>query len=70
MIYIFMITFEQFLSEKEKRVKLFGLGATPSSKLVKTVNPSRPLKPIYTGMSVQKIMSVPRYDKSTGVMGS
>lgn len=66
-----MMTFEQFLLEKEKRVKLFGLGTTHSSKLVKAVNPARPHKPVYTGMAVQQILPVPRCGKQIGgVMGS
>ena len=65
-----MITFEQFLLEREKRVDLFGFG-NHSSKLVKAVNPARPFKPVYTGTSVQKVMPVPRYgNKFGGVIGS
>lgn len=66
-----MMTFNQFLLEKEKSVKLFGLGTGQSSKLVKAVNPAKPHKPVYTGMSVNQILPVPRgKTKINGVMGN
>jgi hypothetical protein len=64
-----MITFEQFLLEKDKLIgKLYGLGTGHKSKLIQAVNPAKPHKPTYTGMAVQQILPVPRCGK--GVMGS
>lgn len=63
-----MITFEQFLQEKMIG-KMYGMGSH-ASKLVSVVNPAKPIKPVYTGMSVQKILPVPRSGKPKAVMGS
>lgn len=59
-----MMTFLQFLDEQEKRVKLFGIGTGNSAgKLVKVVNPAKPAKPTYTGLSVAQAYPVPRCGK-------
>lgn len=61
-----MITFEQFLFEKEK---FYNLGAT--SKLIKSIKPAKPAKLVYNGMTVQRILPVPQYGKQKiGVIGS
>lgn len=64
------MTFRQFLNEKEKLVDFgFGTGHSPGS-LVKVVNPARPGKLVYSGLSVNKIMPVPRCGKlKSGVIG-
>lgn len=66
------MTFEQFLDEKEKRVKLYGLGSkgfSTGSSSVSVVNPARPAKPVYTGLNVSQIFPVPRVGKrKQGVM--
>lgn len=61
-----MKTFLQFLDEKEKLVKLYGT----EKRDFKVVRPSRPAKPVYTGLNVDQIYPVPRCGKSrSGVVG-
>jgi hypothetical protein len=67
-----MRTFTQFLNEKEKLVKLYGLGTGHSpGKAFGAVGPAKPGKPVYTGLNVSTIFPVPRGGKpKSGVIGS
>jgi hypothetical protein len=59
-----MMTFLQFLDEKEKRVKLYGIGTGHSpGKMFAVVNPAKPAKPTYTGLNVSQTYPVPRCGK-------
>ena len=48
-----MKTFKEFLMEQEKMAKLTGRHSP--AKFFSKVNPAKPVRPVYTGMSVQKI---------------
>lgn len=61
-----MKTFLQFLDEKEKTVKLYGIGTGHSpGKTFSVVRPAKPSKPTYTGLNVQSVYPVPRCGKPT-----
>ena len=65
-----MKTFLQFLDEREKTVKLYGLGTGHSpGKTFSVVNPAKPAKPVYTGLNVHTVHPVPRNGKPvTGIV--
>lgn len=64
-----MKSFLQFIDEQEKRVKLFGTSS--SIKSFKAVNPAKPTRQIYNGLTFNSIHPVPRNGKPvTGVMNS
>ena len=61
------MTFKQFLLEKEKTVKLYGMNTGHSpGKLFASINPAKPFRPKYTGLNVNKILPVPRLGKRIG----
>lgn len=51
-----MITFEQFLAEKEKMVKMYGTGQSPARAMAAVVKPAKPTGP-YQGINVAKVFS-------------
>jgi len=61
------MNFRQFLLEKEKSIKLYGMNTGHSpGKLFSSVSPATPFKPKYAGLNVNKILPVPRLGKRIG----
>ena len=62
------MNFKQFLLEKEKSVKLYGMNTGHSpGKLFASANPiAKQYKPKYTGMNVANIFPVPKLGKRIG----